>query len=162
MINGQINRGLTCEIQLSVTSTSDKKQELLDSYNHFLYELKRSELGSVIENVSIWSNLEQRFSYFEQIINKKKKTAYTLKKTPLKHKCGPSSFKSFKRPLICQECHKFFPIPKTCLLNVQCSMCGVTYCGECYYYNYLEDEERKKFIFDGHRIIKPDVMNRLI
>lgn len=26
MINGQINRGLTCEIQLAVTSTSDKKQ----------------------------------------------------------------------------------------------------------------------------------------
>ena len=162
MINGQINRGLTCEIQLSVTSTSDKKQELLDSYNHFLYELKRSELGSVIENVSIWSNLEQRFSYFEQIINNKKKTAYALKKTPLKHKCGPSSFKSFKRPLICQECRKFFPIPKTCLLNVLCSTCAVTYCGACYYYNYLEDEERKKFIFDGHRIIKPDVMNPLV
>ena len=64
MINGQINRGLVCEIQLAVTNNSDKKQELLDSYNHFLYELKRSELGPITENVSIWSNLEQRYSYF--------------------------------------------------------------------------------------------------
>lgn len=45
MINAQINKGLVCEIQISVTSQSDKKQELLDSYNHFLYELKRSNLG---------------------------------------------------------------------------------------------------------------------
>ena len=57
MINARINKGLTCEIQLAVTSTSDKKQELLDQYNHFLYELKRSKLGPITENVSIWSTL---------------------------------------------------------------------------------------------------------
>lgn len=68
MINAQINKGLVCEIQLSVTSNTDKKQELLDQYNHFLYELKRSMLGPITENVSIWSTLEQRYSYFEQLI----------------------------------------------------------------------------------------------
>lgn len=71
MINAQINKGLVCEIQLAVTSQTDKKQELLDSYNHFLYELKRSKLGPLTENVSIWSTLEQRYSYFE-ILRKKK------------------------------------------------------------------------------------------
>lgn len=70
--------------------------------------------------------------------------------------------KSFKRPLICKKCNLFYPIPMTCLLNVECTNCGVTICGECYYYNYLDGEERKKFIFDNHRLFKPDVMSRLI
>ena len=73
MINAQVNKGLVCEIQLAVTSQSDKKQELLDSYNHFLYELKRSKLGPLTENVSIWSTLEQRFSHFESLLRKKMK-----------------------------------------------------------------------------------------
>jgi hypothetical protein len=73
MINAQINKGLPCEIQLSVTSNTDKKQELLDHYNHFLYELKRSKLGPITENVSIWSTLEQRFSHFEQLMKDKSK-----------------------------------------------------------------------------------------
>ena len=65
MVNAEIYGGLVCEIQIAVTSSSsDKKQELLDGYNHFLYELKRSELGPLNENVSIWSNLEQRYAYF--------------------------------------------------------------------------------------------------
>lgn len=163
MINAQINRGLVCEIQLSVTSHSDKKQELLDSYNHFLYELKRSELGSIIENVSIWSNLEQRFSYFEQLINKKSRKRVALQATKVqRHKCGVPAFRSFKRPLICAHCNKFFPIPTTCLLNVVCTQCATTFCGECYYYNYLNTEERKEFIFDGPRLFKPDVMCKLM
>lgn len=73
MINALINKGIPCEIQLSVTSNTDKKQELLDHYNHFLYELKRSKLGPITENVSIWSTLEQRFSHFEQLMKDKSK-----------------------------------------------------------------------------------------
>lgn len=67
LINAQYNNGLVWEIQLSVTSTIDKKQDLLDKYNHFLYELKRASLGPLSENVSIWATLEQRSSYFEKL-----------------------------------------------------------------------------------------------
>ena len=45
LINAQLGKGLVCEIQLAVISNIDKKQELLDQYNHFLYELKRAKLG---------------------------------------------------------------------------------------------------------------------
>ena len=47
LINAQVGRGLVCEIQLAVASNMEKKQELLDQYNHFLYELKRAKLGSI-------------------------------------------------------------------------------------------------------------------
>ncbi len=72
MINAQYDGGLVWEIQLSVTSRVDKKQDLLDKYNHFLYELKRSQLGPISECVSIWSSLEQRSIYFELLYLKKK------------------------------------------------------------------------------------------
>jgi hypothetical protein len=64
LINAQLNKGLICEIQLAVTNNVDHKQELFDKYEHFLYELQRSTLGSITENVSIWTSLEQRSSYF--------------------------------------------------------------------------------------------------
>jgi len=47
LINAQISRGIPCEIQLAVASNMEKKQEMLDQYNHFLYELKRAKLGSI-------------------------------------------------------------------------------------------------------------------
>jgi len=64
LVNAQIKKGLICEIQLAVTSNMDKKQELLDQYNHFLYELRRAKLGPITENASIWSALEQRATFF--------------------------------------------------------------------------------------------------
>ena len=129
MINGQVNRGLVCEIQLSVTNSSDKKQNLLDNYNHFLYELKRAELGAVTENVSIWSNYEQRFAYFEGLMGKKTLLSGKIRLDMKKHKCGLNNFKIFKRPLLCVDCKKFFPIPQTCLLNVICTTCSANICG---------------------------------
>lgn len=59
-------------MQLSVASNNniETKQEKLDSYNHFLYELKRSKLGPLSENVSIWTVLEQRSLYFQKVNNR--------------------------------------------------------------------------------------------
>lgn len=70
LINAQVGRGLVCEIQLAVASNMEKKQELLDQYNHFLYELKRAKLGSITESASIWSALEQRAKYFSHEVKK--------------------------------------------------------------------------------------------
>jgi len=49
--------GFLSEMQLSVVSNIESKQEKLDYYNHFLYEQKRSKLGPLSENVSIWTVL---------------------------------------------------------------------------------------------------------
>lgn len=83
MINAQIDRGIPCEIQLGVASNMEKKQELLDQYNHFLYELKRAKLGSITESASIWSALEQRGKFFNTLIKKDKLDRDNI----IPHKC---------------------------------------------------------------------------
>ena len=72
MINGKFGNGPVCEIQLAICSSADIKQDLLDKYNHFLYELKRSKnLGPLIENISIWTSIEQRSLYFDELTERK-------------------------------------------------------------------------------------------
>jgi hypothetical protein len=132
LINAQVGKGLVCEIQLGVTSTLEKKQELLDQYNHFLYELKRAKLGAITESASIWSALEQRARFFEEEIMKD-----VIKPVGQKaHPCISDFTKSesrrmvkFSRPIICASCGNFFEIPNTCLSNIKCEGCNDTYCG---------------------------------
>lgn len=136
LINAQYDNGLVWEIQLAVTSHADKKQDLLDKYNHFLYELKRSKLGPLSECVSIWSSLEQRSIYFEQLILNKKTKSFKCAIRHKGNKCKDDeieNFTEFKRPIICYGCKEYYAIPLTSLLNVRCEECRVTFCGTCYY-----------------------------
>lgn len=66
--------------------------------------------------------------------------------------------KNFTRPIICESCHNFYAIPQTCLLNVRCDKCSVTYCGECYY-EYLGPVQRKRYIFED--LINDDVLQQM-
>jgi hypothetical protein len=36
-----------------------------------------------------------------------------------------------------------------------------TLCGECFYYSYLNEEERKLYIFDRYKLFKSDVIARI-
>ena len=45
---------------------------------------------------------------------------------------------------------------------MRCGLCQVNICGECFYYNYLDTEERKEYIFEGNRLFKPEIMEKLI
>ena len=94
-------------------------------------------------------------------MSKKHKHSGKNREVPIKHICGNSYFETFKRPIICTECKKFYPIPQTCLLNVRCNKCQANICGECFYFNFLNGQERKEFIFDGNRLMKPEVLEKL-
>jgi hypothetical protein len=147
LINAQYDGGLVWEIQLAVTSHIDKKQELLDKYNHVLYELKRAKLGPISECVSIWSSLEQRSIYFEELSQNKKpgvSSGWVYHDKP--DICKPEDFCLFKRPIICFCCKEYYAIPTTSLLNIRCEKCKMTYCGLCYY-GYLDSMAQKKFMF---------------
>ena len=48
LININFMNKILCEIQLAVTDEIDKKQKMYDSFNHYLYELKRSNLGPIM------------------------------------------------------------------------------------------------------------------
>lgn len=114
LINAQLRKGLVCEIQLAVISNIDKKQEQLDQFNHFLYELKRAKLGPISENAAIWSTLEQRAGYYEGIIGKQEKEVKHNEQP--KHSCmqiensesNTGYAERFTRPIICVSCKTFY------------------------------------------------------
>lgn len=61
---------MLCEIQLAVEDEIDVKQQVFDAFNHYLYELKRSNLGVIMESACIWAHYDQRSKIFKKI-NKK-------------------------------------------------------------------------------------------
>lgn len=137
LINLQIGKSPLSQLQLSVTNQVQQKQDLLDKYNHFLYELKRATmLGPLVENVSIWTSLQQKSTYFDEVVRKKFEQNKII---PFIHKCGQSQKDMSKillklmQPMTCTSCKMFFHIPKTCLLNWYCNRCKVTVCGQCLY-----------------------------
>ena len=67
LINALFMQRILCEIQLAVTDTVDEKQMKFDSFNHYLYELKRSCLGPIMESSCIWTHLDQRSKMFKQM-----------------------------------------------------------------------------------------------
>lgn len=58
---------ILCEIQLAVTDDFEEKQKMYDAFNHYLYELKRSELGPIMESACIWTHLDQRSKLYRKI-----------------------------------------------------------------------------------------------
>ena len=48
MINILFMKKVLCEVQLAVTDEIDEKQKMFDGFNHYLYELRRSNLGPIM------------------------------------------------------------------------------------------------------------------
>jgi len=48
----------------------DKKQQAYDAFNHYIYELKRSNLGPLMESACIWAHFDQRSRIFKKIKDK--------------------------------------------------------------------------------------------
>lgn len=58
-------RGRTiCELQLSIHKEENRKERLYGDFNHFLYELKRSEFGIIAEFASIVAQHDPIVNYF--------------------------------------------------------------------------------------------------
>lgn len=70
LLNVIYDKVMLCEIQLGVADEIDSKQQVYDSFNHFLYELKRSNLGVLMESACIWAHLDQRSGVFKKIKQK--------------------------------------------------------------------------------------------
>lgn len=60
-------RDVLCEIQLAVTSKNNKFIEFSNTFNHYLYELKRSVFGPLTELCSIWKSLDLKFNVYADI-----------------------------------------------------------------------------------------------
>lgn len=60
-------RGVLCEIQLAVANKNNSFLEFSNSFNHYLYELKRSVFGPLTELCGIWKNLDSRFNIYTNL-----------------------------------------------------------------------------------------------
>ena len=76
----------TCvvEIQLSINSDSSNFIKCSDQFNHFIYELLRSDFGCISEMCSIVSKNDSRIPFFDKKFTKKNK--WDENKTKPKHK----------------------------------------------------------------------------
>ena len=62
---------VVCEIQLAIVEASNNdKQKLMDKFNHFLYELKRAEMGVLLELCAIWTKNCPKAETFRMAIQK--------------------------------------------------------------------------------------------
>jgi hypothetical protein len=58
--------GVLCEVQVGFKTKEDEKAKFLDHFNHFLYELARSEYGPLAESTMIASNLTLYHEFYEK------------------------------------------------------------------------------------------------
>jgi hypothetical protein len=72
--------GVLCEVQVGFKTQADEKMVFLDHFNHFLYELARSEYGPLAESTLIASNL----TLFNGFYDKSMKTIGNQKSSPTK------------------------------------------------------------------------------
>lgn len=70
LVNVNYMGKLLCEIQLAVTDEIDTKQQAFDAFNHYLYEIKRSNLGAIMESACIWAHFDQRSRIYKKIKEK--------------------------------------------------------------------------------------------
>jgi hypothetical protein len=66
LVNVRLNgTPLLCEVQLAITDKSgDEKQEYLNHFSHFMYELSRASYGPIAEAVIINSYLTEFVPFF--------------------------------------------------------------------------------------------------
>lgn len=70
LVNFMFDSICPCEIQLAISEKIDNKQIYFDKFNHFLYELKRANLGPIMEMCIIWSYNDNKSPTFIKEINK--------------------------------------------------------------------------------------------
>jgi hypothetical protein len=122
LINLFFKNRTICELQLSIHREENKKEKLYGEFNHFIYELKRSEFGIISEFSSIIAQhdpIVNYFTFFQHkppvVIEKSKKHSLYLhsrsKELLFRRKISDGSFinhklyeKAIERPFICERC----------------------------------------------------------
>lgn len=129
-INILFMKKILCEIQLAVTDQVEEKQKNFDAFNHYLYELKRSNLGPIMESSCIWTHLDQRSKQFKKLNTSKDQLARTLGFR--KHPCPKKDMQAYKYAFVCSLCGRFFSSPIGIIENRKCGSCLKYYeCSHC-------------------------------
>lgn len=63
-MNLMFKKEIVIEIQLAVNTNKSNFVDCSDKFNHFIYELERSEFGPISEMCNLWTNFDERASFF--------------------------------------------------------------------------------------------------
>jgi hypothetical protein len=107
---------LLCEVQLAIIDKAgEEKQQLLNSFSHFMYELSRASYGPIAEAVMINSHLTEFVPFFMSRIKKLEKAKKAVMAVDVKAKLdgdGMPSVEGYLRrsndfSYICSNCLEF-------------------------------------------------------
>ena len=131
LLNIKFNDRIMCEIQLSISDEIHQKKKMYNKFTHYLYELKRSFLGPLMECSCVWAHLDQRSQEFKKFLSfeTKQDNFWAHKKI---NECPHLNFKPYNYPFSCSICKKFFLIFKGLIDTQQCIECKEFYkCRDC-------------------------------
>ena len=145
LININFMNKILCEIQLAVTDEIDKKQKMYDGFNHYLYELKRSNLGPIMQSACIWTHLDQRSKQYRYTF-KSNLAVCNINLNYRKHLCNSEFMINNKYSFICSLCGIYHPAPKGLISSKKCVYCGKYFeCRNCIE-NRMSADELKSFL----------------
>lgn len=133
---------MLCEIQLAVTDEIDTKQQAFDAFNHYLYELNRSNLGAIMESACIWAHFDQRSRMYKRIKEKETEEHHLAS---VKHDCKEPLIDN-DLPFVCSICSKFYYSQQGIIRHKKCKQCLKFYhCALCLE-KKMKEEELKNFL----------------
>ena len=116
LLNMKLDNRILCEIQLSISDEIHLKKKMYNKFTHYLYELKRSFLGPLMECSCVWAHLDQRSQEFKKYLSwETKQDNFWAQKNI--NKCAHTSFKPYNYPFSCSICKKFYLILKGLIDN---------------------------------------------
>ena len=113
-----------CEIQLAIQQYVQNKQQSYDSFSHFLYEMRRSRLGPIMESACTWSQFDQRVKIFKTINQNIIAKPINLN---VSHNCNQQFFIVNQYPFVCTICEKFYSNYTGLINHKKCVLCKAYY-----------------------------------
>lgn len=103
---------------------------MYDKFNHYLYEIKRSDLKPVMEAACIWTHLDQRSKTFKKLDYDYSNDQRRVK--PRNHICQVSDMKNYNFAFICSLCGQFYSSHFGLISSKKCIGCNSYFeCSSC-------------------------------
>ena len=119
-------------MQLAINVDKSRFLDCSSKFNHYLYELKRSEFGPISEMCNIWINKDPRSQFYIDKFHQKNKRIPNMN-TAVKEKvkCTNHSGASITLPFRCSICSFYYQDCNLIESHISCENCEKTICLSC-------------------------------
>lgn len=136
-------RDVLCEVQLGVTNKKNQWIEYSNRFNHYLYELKRSQFGPLTELCNIWKSHDVKFNIYKSIPLK----AHSLSRESRIQCSSHYSYEIFNKPFICSSCNSHYYQCYYIKPHLKCKACEYWICAKC----QIENSDCKSLLNAAYR-----------